>query len=328
MTHYYSAIGLSSEGERSGAIQNNVTNGNTGDSWNSLEQFLTPIQIQKTHPAAAPVPGMRAASVKDEKGTFGGHWSDLSDDGAVGPTVHDLDPYFPQVGGNGGDDGGDWFSKNDFISVYSDAKGADGSPELNLDNYVELADGDKKDISVVQVNALRGPLIMSGWGFGSDDMPQPSRGLGWPDNSYFDDDTPTDRWKWKTGPVHLMWDDERQVWHGGPRVVYGVVVGEVKKGDICNPSTFKVRIFRNAKVPAKGFDVNVTGSAMSDISGEEITVHNRDVSLEQDTVANQIFCVAMKINYEWIPIWVGCPETPACGEEVPVPACVETQCPE
>jgi len=58
---------------------------------------------------------------------------------------------------------------------------------------------------------------------------------------------------------------------------------------------------------------------------ETITVQNRDPSLEQEHVANAVFVIAIKLNYEWLPLWVGCPETPACGKDgqPEVPTCIE-----
>jgi hypothetical protein len=297
-----------------GATRNILRSGGKYDSWNSLEQFVTPIQIQKNHPAAATLPGFRKPDVSDEDGVFG-------PEGAVGPTIHNLDPYFPLDNLEDGDDGSKFFEKNDFVSVYSNAKSASGGPQLDLTAFTIADGGDKKTIHTVRINALRGPLILSGWGYGSDDMPVPNKGHLWPDNQSFSPDTPNDRTKWKTGPVHLMWDDERQVWHGGPRVVCGVVVGGITKGDICNPSSFLVKLLRNTKNIAKGGD-------LTDDTEETIEVKNRDPSLEQAEIENQIFCMAIKINYEWLPLWVGCPDTPACGlaGQPDPPECIESDC--
>ena len=302
----------------SAKAQESITFDGTTAGFMSLEQFLTPIQVDKTHPAEGASPGFRAPSVSNETGNFGGAGQGLGS--AVGPTVHELDPYFPMV--FAGDDGSTFFKENDFVSIFSDATTAEGHPRLDLDTFHLVDGGSKENITALRPMALRGPLIMTGWGFGSDDMPCPAKGAAWPETSQFHEETSKQRARWKTGPVHLMWDDERQVWHGGPRVVYGVVIGAVPKGNICNPSTFTVRLMRNTK-SAKG--------DITDELGETITVHNRDVSLEQDKMENQIFCIAMKINYEWVPIWVGCPEEPACGptgDGPNAPECLANQCAE
>lgn len=301
------------------AARSILSSGGNNSSWNSLEQFVTPVQIQKNHPVAAALPGFRAPGaglIPDEQGPFGAptqFWP-----GFVSPTIHDLDPYFPVNNFEPDDDGSKFFEKNDFISVYSNAQTLSGYPQLDLKAF-RLADGgDKKTIHTVRINALRGPLILSGWGYGSDDMPVPNKGHLWPDNQSFSPETAHNRQKWKTGPVHLMWDDQRQVWHGGPRVVCGVVIGEIQKGDICNPSTFALKLLRNTKNIAKGGD-------LTDDTEETIAVKNRDPSLEQAAMDNQIFCMAIKINYEWLPLWVGCPDSPACGKEgqTDVPECLD-----
>jgi len=292
--------------------------GGDHESFNSLEQFVTPIQIEKDHPAEGATPGFRppANGFIAEFGNFGDR-GQLQ--GFVGPTISELDPYFSKVFG---DDGSSFFATNDFIEVYSDAVDGQGRPQLNL-GALELVDGgNKADVSVVRTTAaLRGPLIMCGWGFGADDTPVPKKGEEYPDNTLFHGETAINRGLWKTGPVHLAWDDERQVWSGGPRVVCGFVQGSIPKGNICNPPKFLVQVFRNT-----GRD----GHKLTDDIGETILVSNRDVSLEEDAAENQIFCIAMKVNYEWLPIWVGCPDTPACGkdDQPPVPPCItKNNCP-
>ena len=93
----------------------------------------------------------------------------------------------------------------------------------------------------------------------------------------------------------------------------GVVQDEIKAPKtVCDPTFFEVNLLRNN---------NNTGGVLSDETGdpdgspESITVTNRDPSLEQDAVPNAIFCMAIKLNYEWLPLWVGCPEEPACDGE-------------
>ena len=54
------------------------------------------------------------------------------------------------------------------------------------------------------------------------------------------------------------------------------------------------------------------------------------MSLSQPDVPGYVWVVAVRINYRWIPLWVGCPET----EDVPTdddknvipPACYEKDC--
>ena len=305
------SVGSSNAEAGSNIAQQNYS----ASSLNSIEQFITPVRIEKTHPIGAQTPGFRGPSVLGEKGLYG--------DEAVGPTVDELDPYFPQIlttnnpnfnpsqpPGDGNpeflsDDGSEFMKVCDYRIV-----GHDGGPpekhDTNLRKY-EDNDGLREDIKIVQtMAAVRGPLIMSGWGFGMDDLPVPQKGTSYPDNLTFDPDMAADRARWKTGPVHLMWDDERQVWQGGYHIVCGVATGAISPpGNVCTPTTFTVNLFRNTQH---------LGGKLSDVTEETITVYNRDPSLEQEHVPNAVFVIAIKLNYEWIPLWVGCPETPACGE--------------
>ena len=327
MTEYdQSAVGM---GDTVKFEMSLLQTGGQHDSLNSLEQFLRPVQIEKNHPPEATLPGFRspAQSNTKEKGNFG-DFNQEADKSFVGPTVHELDPYFPKIildeSGNK-DDGSLFFAKNDFISVYSDATDQQGRAQLNLSAYEQVDGGDKQNITAVRTTgALRGPLMMSGWGFGMDDRPVPPAGDTFPATTNFHQDTPTDPALWKSGPIQLAWDDERQVWAGGPRVVCGVVTTAIPKGKICGgeATEFTMRVLRNNKA---------RGHTITDDIDEQITVTNRDPSLEEDEVANQIFCIAIKINYEWLPIWVGCPDTPACGEDdqPAKPDCLKfSDCPE
>jgi hypothetical protein len=277
----------------------------------SLEQFISPIQIRKGNPATAPTPGFRPPNPLDEDGLF--------KNGSVGPTLAELNPYFPIGIIENDNDGSKFMKKNDYRIVANDkATGADG--DFNIRKLEDFG-GDREDITRVQpMNALRGPLILSGWGFGMDDFPVPHKSSSYPENRQFDQEMASDRAKWKTGPVHLMWDDERQVWQGGYHIVCGIVQGEITAPEtVCDPTTFEVNLLRNN---------NNLGGVLSDETGdpngapESITVTNRDPSLEQNAVPNAIFCMAIKLNYEWLPLWVGCPEEPACVGENTEAACV------
>ena len=285
----------------------------------SMEQFVMGYRTEKGHSESTPTPGFRPPSVTDEEGKFG--------DGAVGPTLHELDPYFPQKIISGDTDGSRFMEENDYRLVWNDQVQGGSSPkgDFNLRKLEDEDPGSRANIGAVQpMNALRGPLVVSGWGFGMDDLPVPQKGKDFPENTLFHQDMAHDRSLWKTGPVHLMWDDERQVWQGGYPIVCGVVYGGITAPpDVCTPSEFRVNLFRNTNPSAS----MPGGKIGDDIDPQEfITVQNRDPSLEQDAVPNAIFCIAIKLNYEWLPLWVGCPEEPACGGsepgDLPVPPCI------
>tara|TARA_R110000824_G_scaffold118094_1_gene270246 strand:- start:227 stop:1114 length:888 start_codon:yes stop_codon:yes gene_type:complete len=226
-----------------------------------------------------------------ENGDFG--------NGGVGPTVSELNPYFSNVLD-------DFFDGIDFGIASNNHP--DG--ELNLQKLTSAP----YNIDTV---GLRGPLMLSGWGYDIADRPVPSS-----DGDTHDTDMQGDRTTWKSGPVNLQWDAERKVWQGGPQIVCGVVLGAIRAPtNPCRPTSFRVRLLR-----LQGADTNNTGRyrvAAKELSNryspygsdcEEIVVSNRDPSLEEVANSGMIFCIAVRINYEWLPIWIGCPDTEGGGQ--------------
>lgn len=292
----------------------------------SMEQIYNPIQIVKNKSSQAPTPGFQNVVGGSDQGSFGGN-------NFVGPTVIELDPYFSNM--IDGNDGTEFFANCDYkMMVHED--GAGTTTDLNIQKIE-----DKRVIQKVRVNAHRAPLILSGWGFDLGDRPAPRMGASFPDIFKFDDKVPYDRTTWKTGPLAVQWDDERQVWAGGPQIVCGIVVKDgPNEGNItapanpCDPTTFVIQLFRkttdqfvadsdpeNTEDPVGEFDpdnhkITTMLDNMEDVS-DRITVYNRDPSLEQDYVENAMFVIAIRLNYEWLPLWVGCPEDNIPDEEVP-----------
>ena len=84
----------------------------------------------------------------------------------------------------------------------------DGYPTDGLYSSEGKGDGDK-----VRPMALRGPLVVSGWGYDTKGFPVPNKSEGDEDKvQYFTDDWLRKTQKWKTGPVDLRWDDAKQMW--------------------------------------------------------------------------------------------------------------------
>ena len=268
----------------------------TSTAFNSMEQFVSPIQINKGH--NSPTPGFRQPFVSREQPNnvyYGGN--------SVSPTISVLDPYFPQIDGG---DGSIAFAQNDYRIILHDVGG-----DFNLKKFESLGYS-KSQISAVRTNALRGPLMMSGWGYSVCDKPVPQDQSG----RFHSGETMKNRASWKTGPIHIPWDEERQVWATQHRIVYGVALSAIRApANVCTPTTFRVGLMRNTL-------------GKIEEEGEQITVVNRDPSLEQDYYENAIFVMAIKLNYEWLPLWVGCPEEPACGceNQPPKPDCVIDRC--
>ena len=266
----------------------NVIDSYDSSSGCTLEQQWTPISITKGLGANDPTPGFRppANTENTETGPFG--------DGLfVGPTNKELNPYFSNILGG---DGSYWMKNNDYMAiVHGDSAGE--AKDLSLP---KLTESERGDIESVRPLALRGPLLLSGWGFDIADQAVPTSSSSGDGIPQFDPDVVNQRSKWKTGPVHLMWDDERQVWAGGLQIVGGKLKTDILAGSITAPSTFTIEVLRK-KHPEKGKEL-----ASPD---EEITCYNRDETLSQSASAGNIWVMAVRLNYEWIPFWVGCPAT-------------------
>lgn len=268
-----------------GALPNNTT-------CNSQEQIFSPIIIRKGAAGASLISGFESpAGSSDESGAFGQN--------QVGPTRSELDPYFSNALG---DDGSEWIKECDYQIMANDGKPNVGSRDINIRKT-------DRDISSVTAVAFRGPIIVSGWGYDVCDRPVPHKmeiaAGGNVSYHVFDEGLVGDRGLWKTGPVNLQWDEERKVWQGGAQIVCGVLKGAIKAPtDPCDPTDFVVKVMRKMVDGAVGGDLN------SCVLGETITCKNRDPSLTQAAVKGMVFVVAVRVNYEWIPLWVGCPDGP------------------
>jgi len=219
--------------------------------------------------------------------------------GAVGPTINELNPYFPSIFG---DDGSAFIASNDYNVVVHEP-----TTDLNL-----RKNSRRPETHTIRTQALRGPLILSGWGFDIGDLPVPSLSSRIPGRDYeFDPLMVNQRSYWKTGPIHLMWDDQRQVWSGGYQVLCGYLSDEEGENKIeaptdpLSPTTFKVKVFRRTSAGSGVIDTEGEYSLLSDGLGEKITCVNRDVNLEWDGEdPSKVFVVAIRINYEWVPLWI------------------------
>ena len=347
----------------------------------SMEQLYCPIQILRQRTSGAPTPGFQdtiAGGLED--GIFGGG-------NFVGPSIVELDPYFtpvldythyppPSEEGDGGEegeegdggDGGEATPTGEGVVPDSDGEPVKYENEFfaNCDYKLivnENSDGfttdlninkldDKRGVAKVRINAHRAPLILSGWGYDLGDRPVPRLGASFPDIFKFDPKVARDRTKWKTGPLAVAWDDERQVWAGGPQIVCGIVIEAgpnngniVAPANPCDPTYFVVQLFRKTTDQFTGgsgdtpdpddpvdewnpdsekittlldtFEVKNEKTGETTDFNDRITVANRDPSLQQDYVKNAMFVIAIRLNYEWLPLWVGCPEDEIPDEDVP-----------
>ena len=259
----------------------------------STEQLYSPIVIRSGGTASS------GAATGFEQPAGDGN-SAAFNSGNVSPTRQELDPYFSSVLGNGSQ----WMNENDFQMSFNNGQGANG-PDLNVRKV------NRSSISQVSVVHHRGPMIMAGWGFDIADRPTPSQSGS---AFFFDSRVVNDRSSWKAGPIDFRWDNIRKVWTMGHHMICGVAEGAIAPGNPCSPSTFNVKVFRNSNV--NGLPASLSNCYLN----ETVVVKNRDPSLVQEDVPGQVFVVAAQINYEYIPIWVGCPEVE--DPPKPPPSCV------
>tara|TARA_R100000664_G_scaffold3345_1_gene7621 strand:- start:3472 stop:7806 length:4335 start_codon:yes stop_codon:yes gene_type:complete len=186
----------------------------------------------------------------------------------VRPTAYSLDPYFLPT-------------FVDFVAVNRNNYDwlTDGSKDNHLDLSTEGGTLLNDNTADVRTYGLRGPLLLSGWGYDLAGMPVPGNLDG-----FFDPVDPAQhRGSWKTGPVDLMWDDERQVWAGGLSFVEGVLktsIGFAESVDKPNTEGRAVirRRVRNDQVVNKRIadENNLVAQAQA------IAVWNPDVDVDQD----------------------------------------------
>lgn len=231
----------------------------------SQEQIQTPIRVDKQPSStnSGNMSGFESPKAITQQGKFEGKHA--------GPTNKELNPYYAQP-------------KHDFQLAVSD----------NSDNY----NLQERQPDSVRTMGFRGPLLLSGWGYGLDDSPVPAKGATGNDRFVFHPDAGNNRSLWKTGPVHLMWDEERKVWAGGPHIIEGILLTNISKPvDPTKKTTFDIKLYRTSNW---------------DYNNEIITCTNRDPSLEvmmEPKDKNKILIIAIRINYEWRPLWVGCPDS-------------------
>lgn len=301
-------------------------------------QVFSPIQIKKVFKDATDdYPSLKEVTINTSE-NFGGFASRTQSAGGIGdlggvvPYSEDLDPYF-YTGANkeSSDDTPIIEGKTDANTVHSLAGGV-----LN-----DLSIRKNKEIDEVRTVGLRGPILLSSWGYDIGGKPVPSREKKGDDTFKFLEDFGGERSEWKTGPVHLLWDEERQVWAGGLPMLMGVATSDIEAPEApTQPKEFTMEVLRKRDGSSEtGTNGNGNGNgngatpATSDESPfqtmpgkpEEVTLSNFDPSLSQKMVTKNregehdweknpslVWVLAIKMNYTWIPFYVGCP--PECTE--------------
>jgi hypothetical protein len=232
-------------------------------------------------------------------------------EGHMSPTSRDLDPY--ALSRNGGDipERMTHFVKLDFGAVLMDDFNwlVSKSPLTGQTNNMHLSfNGNTipNDVDEVRTFGLRGPLLLSGWGYDVMGHPVPGK----KDGNFEPVNPAENRASWKTGPVDLKWDDERQVWAGGLQFVEGILETKIEPAEdaIDKPDTSgTMKVYRHTN---KGAEMEWSEK---DDHGEYgiITLTNRDPSLTVDPdkaedLDYKIYVMAVRINQEWRVVYTSC----------------------
>lgn len=111
------------------------------------------------------------------------------------------------------------YTDSDFAYIIS------GVYKKENDKFV-LEEGREKEYRGI---ALRGPLMVAGWGYDTDDNPVPSKT---DDKTQFIEGYKKDTKNWKVGPVDLRWDEDNQLWAAGGGTKFKFAVA---KSNIISP---------------------------------------------------------------------------------------------
>lgn len=243
--------------------------------------------------------------------------------GSIMPTSNDLDPYFnyavfsdnPTFNIVGSEEEEETNPANLYIKAMSDdfqivIHDKNGLPPetMNLKTGLELeeyaadpsndytTDQTVDSFSEFRPAGLRGPMVLSGWGFDVANNPVPGTV---DDIRLFNNNLAHNRNLWKTGPVNLMWDKERKIWSGGLETLTGIVVTDVESPESpMSPTTFNLKVLRKVS------DQKGDGALAHNDPPEIIKCYNRDPKFSMNAGENSYLTV-MRINYEWVPLSSG-----------------------
>ena len=227
--------------------------------------------------------------------------------GNVIPTSMDLDPYYGAQRENGVIDFGAtcigdvaWLTENG-------GEGRNIHIQNNDGKIPVAANGE----SYLRTYGLRGPILLSGWGYDVCGLPAPSI-----NSSLHMEDTlvnpAKNRSVWKTGPVDLMWDDERQVWSGGLKFLEGKLTSAIEPAEsLDEPTTATMEVYRRNRKATQRDNKGVATAfetKWDNVLGDEITITNRDPSLSVDpgNASYDIYVMVARINYEWRIVYISC----------------------
>jgi len=165
------------------------------------------------------------------------------------------------------------------------------------DEPPETPDFDNPESDKQRPVCIKGPPMIGGFGYSHDGFPIPNENDAYPLSEDYIEEHKKRMDLWKIGPLAAEWDDERQVWTGGTMTRAGYTSEITAPSALGKATTFTLNVYKKVDSD-KGDDAWDTTTF-----SETLTCYNRDPTLEVD---DSVFCIVAYINYEWIPVWVGC----------------------
>lgn len=119
--------------------------------------------------------------------------------------------------------------------------------------------------------ALRGPLVVAGYGYDTNGRPVPGSGTSFVEDHRSRSDL------WKVGPVDLRWDDERKVWSASPgnKAIAKLKTGflEARNGTTLGSGLCWLYSIDDGQITTRGDDITVYNVTISDVYADYILVN-------------------------------------------------------
>ena len=164
---------------------------------------------------------------------------------------------------------------------------------------------------------LRGPIVITGWGYDTDRNPVPMQPTGVAGTSVSGVPAWSGAWSvpafsghfipqhmkrsdaWKTGPLETYWDNERQLWSTRWQMVQCRLLTDLREGSLDNGTKAQAAV-----VQPSGANKDLVDT------GEIIELVNRDkgmsVNVQGSDFSNDLYGIAMYIGGEWRPVYMTC----------------------
>lgn len=168
------------------------------------------------------------------------YW-EVADSGSDSITNQHLNPFFPNqlaLLPTGNSFYNSFYESGNNIAGYNSFSGAGVDSSGDLNPYADLHDNSKVE-NFARGVGFRTPAVFTGWGFDINGNPVPAD-TG--DPTVFASGAFKNPNLWKSGPLDVRWDSDRNVWTGGNTTK----VYLVKMTNVYNPPTFSYEVERSS----------------------------------------------------------------------------------